>query len=264
MDDERPPERLDEDRSARPRVAVITGASRGLGAGLAARFAELDIQLGLCARNAPTPPSPTDICESVDVRDPSAIAAFADRVTRELGPIDIWINNAGILEPIGPLRNAAVDELRSHVEVNVFGVLWGSQTFARLVHGRPTGGLLVNISSGAARSIYEGWSAYCATKAAVDQLSRVVAAEEADHGLQVAALAPGVVDTAMQEAIRATPSDRFPTVARFRALKADDAFNSPAWIADRIIELTAPTPPPWVASSPDPVILRVPDEPRGH
>lgn len=251
--------------SALPRLAVITGASRGLGAGLAARFAELGIALGLCARNVPDAPSSGAMCAAVDVRDAAAVEAFAERVTTELGPIDLWINNAGLLDPIGPLRDADVDALRSHIEVNVLGVLWGSRTFARLVHDRPTGGTLINISSGAARSVYEGWAPYCASKAAVDQLSRVLAAEEADHGLRVVALAPGVVDTDMQAAIRATPTDRFPAVARFHALKADDTFNSPAWIADRMLELAEAGVdiPDWAAASPDPMVIRVPDEPLG-
>lgn len=243
-------------------MAVITGASRGLGAGIAARLAERGFSLGLCARHVPDAPAPDAICVAVDVRGAAAVEAFAEQVTAELGPIDLWVNNAGVLDPIGPLRDADVGALRAHIEVNVLGVLWGSRTFARIVHDRPSGGTLVNISSGAARSGYEGWAAYGASKAAVDQLSRVLAAEEADHGLRVVALAPGVVDTGMQAAIRATSADRFPTVGRFHALKADDAFNSPAWVADRILDLTGDVVPTWADASADQVVLRVPDEPR--
>lgn len=248
----------------RPQVAVITGSSCGLGAGLAARFGELGIDLGLCARNVPESPSPHAICAAVDVREAAAVEAFAERVTIDLGPIDLWVNNAGVLDPIGPLRNADVEALQSHIEVNVLGVLWGSRTFARLVHDRPAGGTLVNISSGASRSVYEGWAAYCASKAAVDQLSRVLAAEEADHGLRVVALAPGVIDTDMQAAIRATPADRFPAVERFHSLKADDTFNSTAWIADRILDLAGASSPDWLVTAPDPIAVRVPDEPHDH
>jgi NAD(P)-dependent dehydrogenase (short-subunit alcohol dehydrogenase family) len=243
---------------------VVTGASRGLGAGIANRFVELGIAVGCCARHEPMLPAGRDgvLGAAVDVRDPAAVDAFARRVTAELGPIDLWVNNAGVLDPIGPLRDGDVEALRAHVEVNVLGVLWGSRTFARLVHDRPNGGTLVNISSGAARTVYQGWAAYCASKAAVEQLSRVLAAEEADHGLRVVALAPGVVDTDMQATIRATDVDRFPSVERFHALKADDAFNSPAWVADRILDLTGPTMPKWVDASSEPVVLRIPDEPR--
>ena len=115
--------------------------------------------------------------------------------------------------------------------------------------------MLVNITSGAATKPYEGWAAYCASKAAVDHATRVVAAEEAEAGLRAHAVAPGVVDTDMQAAIRATPADRFPEVERFVQLKRDEAYNSPAWVADHILGLAFGDAPPTD------VVLRVPDEP---
>jgi NAD(P)-dependent dehydrogenase (short-subunit alcohol dehydrogenase family) len=246
-------------------VAVVTGASRGLGAGLATSLAEAGFALGVCARNRPDLPAsaPDGIAAPVDVRDADAVAAFAEAVTSEVGPIELWINNAGVLDPIGPLRDAAVDALTTHVGVNLLGVLWGSRVFAGLVHDRDAPGTLVNITSGAARSVYAGWAAYCATKAAVDQLTRVVAAEEAAHGLAAFAVAPGVVDTDMQALIRSTPADRFPSVARFHDLKSTDAFNSPGWVGACILELHLAARsgglPDWVPNA-DPVVVRVPSE----
>lgn len=251
-----------------PKVAVVTGAGRGLGAGIAAHLAELGVYLGLCARSRPTAPNAAvpALCASVDVSDPSALDSFAARVTDELGDIDLWIGNAGVLDPIGPLRDASEEALHVNVEVNLLGVMWGSRAFARLVHARPTPGVLVNITSGAARSVYRGWAAYCAAKAGVDQLSRVLASEEADHGLSVFAVAPGVVDTDMQARIRATPAERFPAVDRFIGLAESGTFNSPGWVAARLVELYAScrgaASPEWVTGGVDPVVLRIPDEPR--
>ena len=263
----------------------MTGASRGLGAGLAVRFAARGFGLGLCARREPgaPPPSPGSsrdqaageatadggggsvggdtvanqvVTAAVDVTDPAAVDRFAAEVVTRLGRIDLWVNNAGLLAPIAPLRDADPTEVRANVEVNVLGVMYGSAAFARHVRSRPGGGVLVNISSGAATKPYEGWAAYCASKAAVDHLTRVVAAEEADAGLRAFAVAPGVVDTEMQAAIRSTSADRFPAVERFHELKRTDAFNSPAWVADHILGL-------FDDPSPDrPLIQRVPDEPR--
>lgn len=253
-------------RREAPRVAVITGASRGLGAGIAARMAAHGVRLGLCARTRPDLDDlavPT-VSASVDVTDPDAVDAFAARVTDELGPIELWINNAGVLDPIGPLRDAPTGTLATHLEVNLAGVVWASRAFVRLVHDRDEPGVLVNISSGAARSVYQGWAAYCATKAGVEQLSRVLAAEEADHGLSVFAVAPGVVDTDMQAAIRATPAERFPAVDRFLDLAQTGAFNTPDWVADHILGLYATTigglTPDWVRTATDPVVLRIPDQ----
>ncbi len=266
--DDAPGAQQPEDSTARP-VAVVTGASRGLGAGIAEALARAGYALGLCARRGPELPAgtPAGRAASVDVRDADAVAAFATQVTNELGPIELWVNNAGVLDPIGPLRDAPVDAVTTHVEVNLLGVIWGTRAFAAIVHDRSEPGTLVNITSGAARSVYEGWAPYCATKAAVDQLTRVVAAEEAPHGLSAFAVAPGVVDTDMQALIRATPADRFPKVERFRGLADAGAFNSPAWVADRLLDLhagatgTAPV-PEWATNAADPVVVRIPDEPR--
>ena len=237
------------------RVAVVTGASRGLGAGMASRFAAAGLRLGLAARTAPEPPAGAEaLSASVDVTDAGAVDRFAAAVVERFGSIDLWVNNAGVLTPIAPLREADPAELATNVEVNVLGVMYGSAAFARHVRGRTGGGVLVNISSGAATTPYEGWAAYCAAKAAVDQLTRVVAAEEADAGLRAHAVAPGVVDTDMQALIRASTEERFPAVERFRAMARDAAFNSPAWVADQVLRL--------LDGDPGTVVLRIPDEPR--
>ena len=244
-------------------VAVITGASRGLGAGMAVSFAARGIRLVLCARTEPTPPPRSDaLTSSVDVTDAAAVEALAAAAVDRFGRIDLWINNAGVLDPIGPLAEADPTALRRHVEINVLGVMHGSATFARHVRSRPGGGVLVNISSGAATTPYEGWAAYCASKAAVDLATEVVAREEQGAGLRAYALAPGVVDTDMQALIRATPAGRFPTVDRFHRLHRDDAYNSPAWVADYILDqLLADSPDSSAASAGSTVRLRVPDQP---
>ena len=239
---------------------MVTGASRGLGAGMAAHLADLGFGLGLCARRAPDPPAGAAaghvVTAAVDVTDAGGVDRFCDEVVAQLGRIDLWVNNAGLLAPIAPLREADPAELRANVEANVLGVLYGSAAFARHVRSRPGGGTLVNISSGAATKAYAGWAAYCASKAAVDHATRVVAAEEAGAGLRAFAVAPGVVDTGMQAAIRATPAERFPSVERFHEIKRAGAYNSPAWVADHIVGLMDDP-------SPDlPLVQRVPDEPR--
>ncbi len=237
------------------KVAVVTGASRGLGAGLAQRFADRGLRLGLCARTASAlAPSAEILTERVDVVDADAVRRFADAVVQRFGRIDLWINNAGILEPIAPLRDVSSAEFETHLRVNVLGVVHGTQAFVDHVRGREGEGVLINVSSGAARKPYEGWSAYCASKAAVDRLTECVAAEEAASGLRAHAVAPGVIDTDMQALIRASTRESFPDLDRFVQMKRDGAFNTPGFIADEFLQLA------FAAERESEVLLRLPNE----
>ncbi|MCU1372617.1 MAG: short-chain dehydrogenase/reductase [Ilumatobacteraceae bacterium] len=238
------------------KVAFITGASRGLGAGLAARLAEHGVQLGLCARHEPERPRGSEaITRAVDVTDVAHLERFADAVAETLGPIDLWINNAGIIDPMGPLRDLEPDHIQQALAVNIGGVITGTQIFIdRSADAPPSRRALINISSGAASSVYEGWSVYGASKAAVDQLTRVVAAEE--PGLVCHSVAPGVVDTPMQTFIREQDAETFPAIDRFVDIHEQGAWNSPAWIADHLLGILAGT------LAPGSVVYRVPDEPR--
>ena len=253
------------------RVAVVTGASRGLGAGLAAHFAAAGMHLGLCARHTPalavrTRPTAHDghvaraetpVLAALDVTDRAALERFADEVVARFGRIDLWVNNAGLLGDIRPLAEADPHASARTVEVNVTGTLQGSAVFAAHVRRRAGPGVLVNLSSGAASAPYEGWAAYCASKAAVDQLTRVVALEEGGHGLSAYSVAPGVIDTDMQAAVRGTRAADFPDVERFVALAQSGEFNSPGWVADHLLAMAfGPE-----AARPTQVTVRIPAQP---
>lgn len=238
------------------KIAVITGASRGIGAGMARVFATHGLRLGLCARSEPTAPAGVDaLTRALDVTDPDAVEAFAAEVEQALGPIDLWVNNAGILEPIAPARDIAAADFRKLIEINLLGSVYGSQSFVRHRRRHGGGGVLINISSGAALNGYAGWSAYCASKAAIDRFSEALALEEADQGIRVHAVAPGVVDTGMQALIRSTSAERFPMVDKFRQLKANEAFNSPEFIAETLLGYAFDP-----ARRPPEVVARVPNE----
>ncbi|HEX3981506.1 MAG TPA: SDR family NAD(P)-dependent oxidoreductase [Acidimicrobiales bacterium] len=243
-------------------VAVVTGASRGLGAGMAAAWATRGIRVALCARTRPDAPERADsLTASVDVTDAVSVDGFAGDVVERFGPIDLWVNNAGILDPVGPLADADPGALSRNVDVNVLGVLNGSSAFARHVRARAGRGVLVNISSGGASRPYAGWAAYCGSKAAVEMITEVVAVEEREHGLRAHALAPGLVDTDMQALIRATPIERFPDVERFHEVHRRGSFNSAAWVAAFILEQLVRGPDAEFGADSGPAVrLRVPDE----
>ncbi len=238
------------------RTAVITGASRGIGAGIAEEFLDRGMNLGLCSRSAPAQDSGDRVVsEKLDVRDAGAVEAFAQRVVDRFGEIDVWVNNAGVLAPVGPMRDLDVEGFRGHVDTNLVGVFVGSRTFVRHRRLLGGGGVLINVSSGAAWSAYEGWSAYCASKAGVERFTECVQAEESETGLRAYSLAPGVVDTAMQEAIRGFDAETFPAVDRFLEMKAEDSFNTPGFVAQHMLRIA------FDPENVDPeVAQRLPDE----
>src|SRR5688572_221045 len=185
------------------KTVVITGASRGLGAGIARELAGHGLNLGLCARQPPVlGDGERVVAAELDVTDGAAVAAFAARVAARFEHIDLWINNAGVLDPIGPLRDLDPPAVARHIDINVMGVFHGSQAYIRHVRASGRPGVLVNISSGAGRAPYRGWSAYCAGKAAVDRMTECIALEEKDAGLRAHSVAPGIIDTDMQALIR--------------------------------------------------------------
>lgn len=223
---------------SKPLTIVITGASRGLGAGMAQWFFQAGHRLGLCARSAPVlESSERVVAQNLDVRQAQAVQSFTDDVVGALGPIDLWIGNAGVLEPMRQLREVSLEEFEASMGVNVSGVFNGTKSFIQHVRGREGLGTLINISSGAALKGYASWGAYCASKAAVDRLTECALLEEAESGLRAYSLAPGVIDTDMQVAIRAASKQQFPMVQKFIDLKAQEAFNTPAYVAQKILEL---------------------------
>ncbi len=238
------------------KTIVITGASAGLGAGMADWFASAGAALGLCARRRPAAPHDRTVARSVDVTDFAALQRFAADVVDALGPIDLWINNAAVLEPITPVRRLSWDELERHLATNVGGVLNGTRIFLERLAADRHRGTLVNVSSGLAQKARAGLAAYSAAKAAVDRLTEAAAAEEADLLVAALAVSPGVVETAMQRTLREQDPAVLRDVDLFRSFHDEDKMNSPAWVADHIAQ--------WVFGDAEPggVIVRVPPEPR--
>jgi benzil reductase ((S)-benzoin forming) len=231
------------------RVALVTGASRGIGAGLARAFHRRGMKLALCARSDPDEGELPDDPERmyyrrVDVTDYAALERFAADAEEALGPVDLWVNNAGLLEPIGPLREVEPDAVRRHVEVNVLGVFHGMRIYLQRLHSSRRNGTIVNVSSGAGVHPFAGWGAYCAGKAAVDMMTRVAADEERGQGIRIHALAPGVIETGMQQLIRRQEESDFPQVERFRELHASGKLLEPESPAAAILRIAFGDPLP--------------------
>lgn len=222
--------------------AIVTGHSRGLGAAIAEELLARGIPvLGLArqtnAELAARHPASLTQC-ALDLADSGALANWLDRSTLRnyLTGCEtvLLVNNAGTLQPVGPLSAQTPEAIARSVALNVAAPL---MLAAATVAASPqaTERRVLHVSSGAARSAYAGWSVYCAGKAALDQHARAVALD-ATPGTHICSLAPGVVDTDMQAEIRASAEADFPLKPRFEALKRDGTLLSPGACAHRLVD----------------------------
>jgi benzil reductase ((S)-benzoin forming) len=222
---------------------IVTGASRGLGWGLV-QCLEKNAPAATLAISRSGLPRPALRSEDLrcDLSSPDgqrrAAAALARKLRAQTWGKAVLINNAGMVEPVGALEHCEPRELARSLGVNLVAPIVLMQAFlAASQHILER--TIINISSGAARHPYFGWAAYCAGKAGLDMASRVVALEATNSGrpLRVVSLAPGVMDTAMQDEVRRKSADRFPDVERFRQLKARGELTRPEEVAARILSL---------------------------
>ncbi|MDX3905676.1 MAG: SDR family oxidoreductase [Pigmentiphaga sp.] len=226
-------------------IVIVSGASRGLGAALALAACRPGTLLVTLSRTEPAllaQHAREHQCAhrhyTVDLADPVATEAVAQGLFSELpGGARRYrlINNAGTVEPITPAATLDAAAVAHALHVNVAAAMLLT---AALLSSAPSTAdrRVLNISSGAGRRPMPGWSVYCATKAALDMYTRTVKLEQQGSGLRIAALAPGVIDTPMQAAIRATLPDAFPAVEDFKALHRSGQLAAPADVAARILD----------------------------
>lgn len=227
-------------------IAILTGASRGIGAALARGLARPGTRLITLARRADPDLATHAQAQGaeleqiqVDLSDLQAAAAAATRIASAL-PHDarryLLINNAGTVQPVASAASLTEGAaIAGAFNLNVTAVMLLSAHFVSAVQGLQAQRRILNISSGAGRNPNAGWGVYCATKAALDMYTRVLNQEQGANGVRAVALAPGVVDTDMQQAIRASDPSSFPALSRFQELHATGQLASPSAVADRIL-----------------------------
>lgn len=224
------------------RAAVVTGHTRGLGAAIAAHLLSQRIPvLGVArGRNADLAKqfgaALTEI--EVDLADSAALTRWleGDALARFVGgsKLALLVNNAGVLQPVGPLETQDPAAVSRAVALNVGAVLALSAAFAQATR-QVSDRRILHISSGAARDAYAGWSVYCATKAALDHHARAVAMDHS-QALRISSVAPGVIDTEMQAEVRATTEENFPTRQRFVEMKREGRLRSPDQAGRDLVE----------------------------
>jgi NADP-dependent 3-hydroxy acid dehydrogenase YdfG len=191
------------------RVAVVTGASSGIGEASAEQLASLGARVVVLARRADRLADLVSRIEqdggnavaiSVDVTDAVAVQRAADRVEAEFGGADLLLNNAGVMLP-APVEELATDQWKQQIDLNITGLMNAIGAFTpQLVKAAAELGVadLINTSSIAAQNIFPNFAVYSATKAYVTHLSRHLRAELGAKNVRVSALEPGIVGTELQ------------------------------------------------------------------
>jgi benzil reductase ((S)-benzoin forming) len=224
--------------------AIVTGHTRGLGAALAELLLARGIRvLGLGRATHPALAARHEAAFTeavVDLSDTGALeqwlAGDALRTFTANAGCVLLFNNAGTVEPIAPCGTQAADAIARAVALNVAAPLMLANAVASAQAASPDAERrIVHVSSGAARNAYAGWSIYCATKAALDHHARAVALD-APRGVRICSLAPGVIDTGMQETIRSTGTEQFPSRERFEQLKQNGQLATPESAAQQLID----------------------------
>lgn len=185
--------------SLRDKVVVITGGSRGLGKELGRAFSKERAFVILSSRNQKELEGlaleiPGSLCLTADVTDEGQVKKLADFVVRKFGRINIWINNAGVRIPHGPVEDLNIRRVHQMFEVNFFGAVYGSQSALRQMR-RQGSGTVVNIVSTSGLTGRANSSAYAASKWAVHGFTESLRLEAKDSGISVIAVYPGGMRT---------------------------------------------------------------------
>ena len=191
------------------KTVMITGASRGIGAEAARVFANAGANVVLLARSQDDIAALAGEIGARAIAIPCNVARYSEMssavatAVQVFGGLDVLINNAGVVDPISHLGDADPDAWGQLIDINVKGVFNGMHAALPALKAGG-GGSVLTISSGAAHNAIEAWSAYCASKAAVNMMNRSLHLEESANGIRAIGLSPGTVATEMQRKIKAS------------------------------------------------------------
>jgi NAD(P)-dependent dehydrogenase (short-subunit alcohol dehydrogenase family) len=241
------------ERSLTGRVVAITGGGRGIGRAIAQALARQGarVAVGDLDRNS-AEQTAADLGEpalglELDVTDHAALIAFLDEVEQRLGPLDVVVNNAGIM-PVTPLAEESAESIARQLDLNLRAVIHGTQEAMRRMVPRRTGHI-VNVSSVAGRSGFPHLATYCATKHGVVGLSEAARQELRGTGVEISVVMPSVVKTELTAGLAESrvpavePEDVADEVLSALRKPRFDVFvprsNGP------LIQLTSPLPRTW-------------------
>jgi 3-oxoacyl-[acyl-carrier protein] reductase len=213
------------------KTAFVTGASRGLGEMTARALASAGVQVVIAARSSEkivqvaqdiTASGGKALAVTCDVASYASVEGAVNECVKSFGGIDILVNNAGVIEPIARIADSEPAEWARSISINLIGAY--NAVRAVLPHMLSVGaGTILNISSGAAYRVLDGWSAYCSGKAGLAMLTNGLVMETQDKGIRAFGFSPGTIDTDMQAVIRASGMNAISRIPRSELLPVADA-----------------------------------------
>ena len=215
---------------------IITGHSRGLGRALAECVHAHGHRVVGLSRTLVADPRWQSV--EADLAQPEAAAGVLAEVLQQQDwtGIDqvVLINNAGSVQPIAPIQRLDLAKTAASIQINLVSPMLLTSTLLRFAQAAGLPCRVLNISSGAAHAAYPGWGTYCAGKAGLDHFVRVAGVEGLPD-FRMASVAPGVVDTGMQDEIRHASVADFPMLDRFVALHDQGQLSAPAAVAEKLV-----------------------------
>jgi 3-hydroxy acid dehydrogenase/malonic semialdehyde reductase len=192
-------------------VAIITGASQGIGHALALRLAHMGIQLMLCARNTgklealaaqiqSAHPGIRCLTHHCDVQDAAQVQAVVDDTLKAFGRIDILINNAGVAPKVGLFQESSIEDIDRTIDTNLKGSMYCMRAVIPPMVEQLQG-TIININSIAGKTAYPFWSVYDASKFGLMAITEAVAEEQRSNNIKVVGIYPGAVDTPIWEGV---------------------------------------------------------------
>jgi glucose 1-dehydrogenase len=230
------------------RRALVTGAASGIGEGIALELASHGAGVAITDVVEPSEAAPmvagiedaggTALYVRLDVSDEEQVATAFAEARKQLGGLDLLVNNAGIEKPF-PLTEMPLEEWRKVIDVNLTGAFLCSREAARIMVEDGTTGAIVNITSVHEQIPWKQYSHYCASKAGEKLFAQSIARELAPHGIRVVNVAPGAIATPINREVLADPEKR-EAVEREIPLgrwgEVDDVARVVAWVASEQAE----------------------------
>lgn len=212
------------------KIALITGATSGIGLATAKRFANEKFKLIICGRRqdrldelkAELSPQSEIITLNFDVRDQKAVNTALDSLPSAFKNIQILINNAGNAHGLDFIQEGSSTDWEAMLDINVKGLLYVSQPIIQtMIHNKE--GHIINIGSTAGKEVYPKGNVYCASKHAVDAINQGMRLDLNEHGIRVGAINPGLVETEFSKVRFKGDNDRAEQVYQgFKALQPED------------------------------------------